>query len=388
MTRATAIWACFCLLIACSKLQKANGCTLCASVKLVSTFREDFSNPLVNFIASGRLGKATIHPNGSGVTEFSVGQVLLKPADWNDQQDLAFDKYLPGGETNPDAITILLGNWQNGRLIPIRAIRLESKSNLSIIRNQILQKPVPDARFLADIFPRLSLPEPELANDAFMEWAKAEDSLVTIAGRTLAPNSLRSLLNNKATPSERLGLFSFLLGCCGNREADSPFFEHTLQSQEPRWRSCRDGLLAGLVLLNPSLGWKWASESLSSLPTRALTERLATLRALKMLHSTGIKEYREVERPEMLAVIEKSLGQKDIADLAIDYLRNWKQVRLEKQVISSFPAKGEAPLLSRSVLQYAIAFRARPACADFLEKVKIEQPDLLREIEEIYGTVP
>jgi len=387
MTRVSGIWFLVCFLVFFSEIQEANGCTLCASVKLVSTFREDFSNPLVNFIATGRLGKAILRPDGGGGTEFAVGQVLRKPKDWKNTPSLVFEKYLPGGEKSPDSVTVLLGNWQNGQLTPLRAIRLESNASLPTIRNQVIQNPTPDTRFLTDIFSRLTLPEPELAADAFMEWAKAEDALVTDAAKKLSPMLVRTLLQEKATPSERLGLLSFLLGCCGILETDSVFLDQAFESKDPRWRSSRDGLLAGLVLLNPSLGWKRALESLSS-SSKPLTERLATLRALKMLYSTGLREYRDFESREMAEAFEKAIGQMDLADIAVDYLRNWKQMRLEKQVLSSFPAKGEGPLLSRSILQYAIAFRDRPACAAFLEKTKKDQPDLVREIEEIYGKSP
>ena len=384
-TRCKHLLVCFLVMIA--EFRKANGCTLCASVKLVSTFREDFANPWVNVITSGRLGKATLSPDGAGLTEFTVGQVFRKPKGWADAQVLAFDKYLPGGEKGPDSVTVLLGNWEKNRLVPMRAIRLESFKSLPVIQNQVAQKSTPDARFLVEIFPRLILREPELASDAFMEWAKAEDNLVAAAARKLPPDLVRGLLQEQANPSERLGLLSFLLGCCGSLDRDSAFLDQALQSKDPRWRNARDGLLAGLVLLNPTLGWKRALESLSS-PMRPLTERLATLRALKMLHSTGLKEYRELESVEMVETVEKALGQKDLADIAIDYLRSWKQSRLENQVLSSFPAKGEGPLLSRSILQYAISFRERPTCAAFLEKVKKDQPELVQEIEQIYGHSP
>jgi len=150
-TRCKHLLVCFLVMIA--EFRKANGCTLCASVKLVSTFREDFANPWVNVITSGRLGKATLSPDGAGLTEFTVGQVFRKPKGWADAQVLAFDKYLPGGEKTPDSVTVLLGNWEKNRLVPMRAIRLESFKSLPVIQNQVAQKSTPDARFLVEIFP-------------------------------------------------------------------------------------------------------------------------------------------------------------------------------------------------------------------------------------------
>jgi hypothetical protein len=372
---------CGALIVAC--IHSVDACTLCSSVKLVSTFREDLSNPLVNVVLAGYLGKATLNPDGSGTTELSVEETLRKPAEWKPTPKVQFRRYLPGGEKNANTITVLLGNWRENRLEPIRAIRLESKEGMVPLQKLVMSPPKQDQAFLVESFSRMLSPDQEIANDAFMEWAKADDSLVTGSAKSLQPSLVRRLLNSPETPGERLGLLSFLLGSCGDPLKDSEWFEARITSSESRWQSARDGLLAGYVVLNPSKGWPITLEFLSP-QKHGLQDRLAVMRSMKMLHASGLPEFRNAQSTEMIQLLAMAVSQKELADIAIDYLRQWKQPSLEEQVLATFPAKGEGPLLSRSILQYALSFKERPKCKEFLAKVRKDQPDLVREVEELF----
>lgn len=383
MNMASLLRVIFCGALLASSLHSVDACTLCSSVKLLPTIREDLSNPLVNVVLAGYLGKATLNPDGSGTTELFIERTLRKPADWESTQKVQFSRYLPGGEKNANSTTVLLGNWREKRLEPVRAIRLESKEEIVTLQSLVMSPPKQDQAFLVETFSRMLSSDREIANDAFMEWAKAEDSLVTASAKSLKPTVVRRLLNSSDTPGEQLGLLSFLLGSCGDPLEDSDWFEARLTSNESRWQSARDGLLAGYVMLNPRKGWPIAADSLSP-EKNGLQARLAVMRSIKMLQASGLTEFRDAESPEMIQLVGLAVSQKDLADIAIDYLRQWKQHKLEEQVLAIFPAKGEGPLLARSVLQYAFAFRERPKCKEFLEKTRKDQPDLVREVEELF----
>src|SRR5262249_60670686 len=96
-------------------------------------------------------------------------------------------------------------------------------------------------------------PDPEVARDAFLEFAKAGDAEVSAAARKLPAGKLRDWLKDPATPPERLGLYAMLLGAAGQR-ADAALLRSLLDKKEERFVNAAAGLLAGYLLLEPGQG--------------------------------------------------------------------------------------------------------------------------------------
>ena len=362
-------------------------CTLCTSVKLVSTIREDLNNPTTNLVFAGKLGKTQINTDGSGTTEFFVKSVLRKPSGWEGGSTLIIPKYLPGGEKTNQSMTVILANWKENQITPIRAINLnENESLREIVR--ITNAPTKqDINSLTASFALMGSKEFELSNDAFMEWAKADDLLVSETAKLLSPKLVRDYIQSSQSPQNRLSLYAYLLGCCGNQEDDSAWFAKCLNSKETKWLSARDGVMAGYLLLNPTEGWELAAKSLADSST-PLQDRLAILRSIKTLHNSEHPGTNSKFDNQIIQCLKNTILQKELADIAIDYLRQWHLPQAEEIVLAAYPRKGESPLLARSVIQYSLSFRERPKCATFLADQKLIYPDLIREVEDLLGDLP
>ena len=62
----------------------------------------------------------------------------------------------------------------------------------------------------------------DISNDAYLEFAKATDQEIGHVAAQLSADKLRAWLKDPVTPANRLGLYAFLLGACGNA-ADARF---------------------------------------------------------------------------------------------------------------------------------------------------------------------
>src|SRR5207248_5623699 len=103
-------------------------------------------------------------------------------------------------------------------------------------------------------FRHLDYPDPEIATDAFMEMTRASDQVIGEVAKELPPEPLRRWLRAPTTSEERLGLYAFLLGRCGNAD-DVAWFQAALSKPGDRLAAAYDGLLGGYVQLRPRDGW-------------------------------------------------------------------------------------------------------------------------------------
>jgi len=90
----------------------------------------------------------------------------------------------------------------------------------------------PTARTLRGVSPA-GRTDPEIARDAFLEFAKATDQDIAQVARKLDAEKLRGWLKEKRTPSERLSVYALLLGACGTN-ADARFLQSLLDDTSER----------------------------------------------------------------------------------------------------------------------------------------------------------
>lgn len=365
----------------------AFSCTLCSSVKLVTTIREDLANAHCNLVMYGRLGLAKLNSDGTGTTLFHPEKILRQPVGWNQPPEFSIPKYLPGGEKSPNSRTVLFLHVSGKQVDPLRAIRLENSGGLAQIMPFASPLPPQPQPTLLLAFERMNGPEPELAQDGFMEWAKADDNLVSETAAKLDARIVRRLAEAPNTPPERLGLFAFLLGSCGTITSDKAWFEEKVTSAAPRWKAARDGILAGYIRLCPKEGWAVTTRMLAD-GQMPLQERLSAIRAVKMsvgfqTSPTGTKLKGLGKEPQ--DALKAAIEQGEIADIAIDYLRQWRVTELEETVLKAYPGRDRSPLLARGVIHYALSWPNREGCSKFLSKIRMSDPELVKEVEELAG---
>src|SRR5205085_8277081 len=92
----------------------------------------------------------------------------------------------------------------------------------------------------------LDHPDETIAEDAFLEFARSGDEEVGQAAKKLQPARLRALLQNSKIDPDRVSLFAFLLGCCGDA-ADAAFLKGRIEQARGDDLRALDGLLGGYI---------------------------------------------------------------------------------------------------------------------------------------------
>src|SRR5262249_46944995 len=160
--------------------------------------------------------------------------------------------------------------------------------------------------------------DPEIAEDAYLEFARATDQEVGHIASKLSADKLRRLVQSPTTPPDRIGLFSFLLGACGS-DRDAVALLSLIRNPTPQTAPGLSGLLSGYIQLRPREGWELALKMLGD-ANRPFPERFSVLRMLRFFH--GWKP--EQAKREILQCLAVVVPQGDLADLAIQDLRDWQ----------------------------------------------------------------
>src|SRR5262249_34484632 len=138
--------------------------------------------------------------------------------------------------------------------------------------------------------------------------------------KNLPADTILKWLKDANTAPSRYGLYGMLLGHCGKAE-HAATLKKLIADPDNAFSLGLDGMLAGYLLLDPKAGW----ELLTSIATdrkKEFTTRYAALRTVRFFHD---------HRPDLIATDKVLAGMKalaeqdDIADIAIDDMRRWKQ---------------------------------------------------------------
>jgi hypothetical protein len=359
-------------------------CTLCYNVRLAPTFRREANHPGARLILQGTLCNARLAGDrpGAGTTDLRIEGVLkcdptLPAGAARKVGDvIQLTSYLPGGEPGQSERYLVFCDFHRGKLDPYRGLSLSSAATGEYIRSALALDPRDSSAALLFFFRHLDHPDSEVANDAFLEMARATDQQIgSVANRLSAPK-LREWLGRATTADDRLGLYSFLLGACGGKE-DLSWFRERLDRPDRRWEQAYDGLLSGLIQLNPEEGWKRTIELLRD-AQKPLPLRLAAMRVLRFHQGWKPRE----SQAQIVKGLEAALSQGDLVDLAAEDLRNWRIWDLTDAVLAQYGRKGlDAPIQRRAILRYALSCPLA-AAGRFVEAVRKREASLISEIEE------
>jgi hypothetical protein len=77
------------------------------------------------------------------------------------------------------------------------------------------------------------------------------------------------------------------------------------------------------------------------------------------------------------------LAQGDIADVAVEQLRQWKCWGPVEEVLSYYDKKSHAaPVVRRAIIRYALSCPDESKTKAFLSQRRIAEPKLVKEVEE------
>lgn len=313
-------------------------------------------------------------------TDLTIQTVLKSDPSLANKTVLEIPRYLPVDPKNPPKFLVLCDVFkdkdQKQKINPFRGIPLKSPALVDYLKGAMALEGRDSSKVLLYCFDYLEHREPEVASDAFLEFAKATDQEIGQVASKLSPDRLRGWLQNSETPAHRLGLYAVLLGACGG-DKDASLLQSMLEKTNERTTNVMDGLLCGYIRLRPRQGWDLAQAILGD-GRRSFLERWAVLRTLRFYHGWKPEE----TKTEVLRGLEAAVTQGDLADLAFEDLRRWKMWDLTRLVLAQYGKKShDAPIVRRAIVRYALSC-PQPEAARFVEERRKHEPDLVNDVNE------
>jgi hypothetical protein len=312
-----------------------------------------------------------------GFTDFHFGTVLKDDPARKGQTVLTVEQYLPVvGNTPPDYL--LFCDVADGQLTVTHGLAAPA-AVVEYLKAVATLDDTDPAKKLGFFFKHLDAAEPTVAADAFVEFARATDVEIQKAAGRFDAVKVRRLIADPTTPVDRLGVFAFLLGVCGN-QADADFLSAQLK-QTPlpeRTSAAFGGLLAGYVLLAPKDGWALTAQVLAD-EQRGYAERLSAVGTVRFFQATRPAE----SKADVLRCCAALLPHGDLADQAVEDLRRWGYWDLTADVLAQFGKPTHAaPIVKRAIVRYALSCPKDEAKA-FVAAVRQADPKLVRDVEEM-----
>jgi hypothetical protein len=351
----------------------AQACTYCDPSNLrLQTLRQEARNS--KFVVVGTLANPRL-VGDNGATDLNVEHVPKDDVARGKQRTLTLPRWVPVDAKKPPRVLVFFDVYE-GKLDPFRAVTLRGTAVPDYLKAALALDDRDRVASLLFYFRHLDSPDPDVASDAFLEFAKATDQEIGVVGPKLDSAKLRKLLADPKTPSERLGVFAFLLGACGNRN-DAQVLAGMIDKPEERNSAALSGLLGGLIEMRPEDGWKRVVVILDD-PRRPYRDKLAALGTVRFFHA-----YRPAEnRKAILAGMSAVVARGDMADMAIEDLRRWQWWDQTRQILSQYnEPTHSAPLVKNSILRYALTCPNADATA-FVKAVEAKEPVAVREVRE------
>jgi hypothetical protein len=352
-------------------------CTLCPNPANIATFRQEASAARMVLYGDVVSSKFIAGAPGGGTSELRIETALKADPYLAGKTSVTIPRFVPADPKSPPRYLIFC-DISGGKLYADRGIQAKTPAVRDYVQGAMKLDPKDPVARLLYFFKYLDHAEPELAGDAYLEFAKATDQEVGAAAPKLAPERLRQLIQAPTTPAtaNRRGLYAFLLGACGSNE-DAIFLRGLILSPPENGPPALDGVLAGYIQLRPKEGWALAQSILRD-PRKSFSDRSSVLTMLRFFHNADPVKY----RPELLRCLAVLLEQGDIADLAIEELRKWKLWDLTPDVLAQFGKKThDAPIMRRAIVRYALCCPQADA-ERFLAARKKAEPELVKDVEE------
>ncbi len=351
-------------------LAPARACSLCGPAADQTTLREDAQS--AKLVLYG-----TLHdPRLDGpATDLHIEQVIKSHAVLAGRTVVTLPRYVPVDPQNPPQFLVFC-DITRGQPDPFRGSSVRSPAVGDYLKGALAIDPSDRAKLLAYYVRFLDHADPDIASDAYREFAKTGDADLTRAARSLDPARLRALLTDPRTPPERLSLFAYLLGACGTA-ADADLLARLLRQPEERWQRALGGLLAGYTQLRPDDGWRLMLTILGD-AQRPFPQRYAALGAVRFFY----RSQPTALRGHVLRALAVLLPQGDIVDAVTEDLRHWQEWGLTEQVLAQYGRPGhDAPLVRRAIVRYALCC-PRPEARRFVDRLRQQDAALVRDVEE------
>jgi hypothetical protein len=286
-------------------------------------------------------------------------------------------QYVPTPDSNNPPRMLILGEVVKGELDFYMGKSGRSAALAEYARAALALDPADRKGRLMFFFRHLEHDEAAVAEDAYLEFAKADEKDLIAVAPKLDPEKLRTWLAATRTPASRLDLYGLLLGGCGTAND----VELLRSAMDRATGSAMHGPLTGFVLLQPKEGWKHVRSLLADGETNFM-ERYKALRSVRYFfeHRPDV-----IPRKQAVEAVCLLLGQDDICDLAIEDLRRWQRWERAAEVVAlkDLPTH-QAPIVRRALIRYALSCPAEQEQAGALiGEMRAKSPKLVDEAEEL-----
>jgi hypothetical protein len=365
------------VLIPCSP---APACSLCGLNARAPTYRQDLAES--RLILYGIVTKSQLLPGngpgdvGRGVSEFEIKSILKSDPWLGNKTAIEIPRYVPVADGKEPPRYLLFCTVVKDNLEVFRGVPVKSEAAIGYVKGLLSANEKGTADVLRHCFDYLEHADRELAADAYLEFAKASDADLAGVAPKLSADKLRGWLKESSTPEQHLGIYAMLLGGCGG-EADARLLRKMIDEPNDRMAAAFDGLLAGYIQLRPREGWDLALAVLKD-EKHSFTVRFSVVRMLRFYHTWKPDDTRELVMRGMATILRQS----DIADIAVEDLRRWKEWGLSGDVLALYGKKGyDAPLLQRALVRYALCC-PRDEAKKFTDDLRRTNPELYRDVYE------
>lgn len=363
------------VVLAAALVPPANACLFCSEQR-GPTLSEDFSKAaviLVGVCSNPKLGSTSLEDSR---TDFHIEEVVkaneLLPKGTN---KITLPRFIADTKNKH----ILFADVYKEKLDFYRGVPIDPKSTMvEYLKGAHALESKPAGVRLRYYFDYLGSRENEIALDAYREFAKADYRDYQEMARTLPAAKLVGWINDPTTPSYRIGLMASLLGHCGGA-AEAKLLRGILLDPEKRKGSSIDGVMAGLVMLEPKEGWAFLSDQMLD-GKQEFAIRYAAFRTARFLWETRTDL---VPREVLVASMGSLIQSADMADFAIDELRKWKRWEYTQPILDLWGRKSHSlNVIKRAVTRFAMK-TTDPAGARFIEQLRRDDPEWVRDVEDL-----
>ncbi|MFT3882302.1 MAG: hypothetical protein QM703_21950 [Gemmatales bacterium] len=330
-------------------------------------------------VVFGKITDARLGPDGiKGTSEFSVETVLHGERNTIKNGKIVLPRYVP---PVPGVKYVIFLDISGGQYDPYRSIVCSSDRLVQYVQKMptLTGNGTPAERQarLKFVFDYFQDTEPELAADAYKEWAIATNQDVAALAGQLDPEKLRRWLLDPKTPNHCLSLYSYLLGACGKANDIALLKNLALKPPDARYSGALDGILAGILRQDASEVWSLARTIIAD-KQRTFSERYGVLRFLRFQYEVD----NAANRKQIVACVDQMLDLPDMIDLAIGQLRTWKCWDQQERIFKLFDSPvTEAPITRIAVVKFALKCPSDEA-KQFIARTRLKDAKLVQDVEE------
>lgn len=354
----------------------AAACSFCPTFKgKQNTLGEEIDQ--ARFVVLGRLVSSKLNTAagatpGSGVSEIEIESIVKKDPYLDGRKALTVNKYLPVLDPKQSARMLLFGGLVEGKADIFAGKNVNGPEVIAYLEKAQPIRAGKDATArLLYYFDHLDHADELIADDAFREFAKADDATVAAAAKHCSPEKLRGLIGKTLNQPDRLGLYAFLLGASGS-DRDADFLKKMLDAQPEK---SLDGLLCGYIALRPADGWQRLRTAITD-PKSRFAERYGAICAMRFCYTWRPKEF----QAEAIKTQQIIVADGELADFAVEDLRRWKLWDATDLVLSQYGKKTHnSPIVRRAIVRYALCCPLAPA-KEFVARVRVMDRELVEDV--------